>query len=58
VASGGAVVVDDLTPLEPWPDEWTGWRDPVRNFWLHHTDFVATEVRTTATTTALIATKR
>jgi predicted O-methyltransferase YrrM len=58
LAPGGLVLIDDLTPVEHWPEEWRGQRDLVREFWLSNPAVRATEVRTTATTAALIASRR
>jgi predicted O-methyltransferase YrrM len=55
---GGLIVLDDLTPLERWPDEWQGWQDPVRTFWLNDERVVAAEVRVSPTSAVLLATRR
>lgn len=57
LALGGTIVLDDLTPQEQWPVAWQGRRDPVRDFWLNDPRLIATEVRTTDTTAAIIATR-
>ena len=31
----GLVVLDDLTPLDQWPEEWRGKPDPIRDIWLY-----------------------
>ena len=51
IAPGGVVVMDDLTPGRPGPD-------PVRQFWLDHPRVLATELLTTPTTAAMVATRR
>jgi predicted O-methyltransferase YrrM len=51
LAPGGLVVMDDLTPGRPGPD-------PVRGFWLRHSELVGTEILTTPTTAAILAAKR
>jgi len=57
LALGGSIVIDDLTPEEQWPAAWHGRRDPVRDFWLNDPRLIATEIRTTSTTAAIIATR-
>ncbi len=57
LALGGSIVLDDLTPVEQWPAAWRGQRDPVRDFWLNDPRLIATEIRTTATTAAIVATR-
>jgi len=54
---GGLVVLDDLTPEEYWPPEWRGQPDVVRAFWLNDARLMATEVRTTVRTAAILATR-
>jgi predicted O-methyltransferase YrrM len=48
---GGLVVMDDLTPGRTGPD-------PVRAFWLGHSELVGTEILTTPGTAAILASKR
>lgn len=48
---GGIAVLDDLTPGAAGPD-------PVREFWLGHSDLAATEVLTTPETAAILAVRR
>jgi predicted O-methyltransferase YrrM len=55
---GGLIVLDDLTPVEQWPDKWQGWQDPVRAFWLNDERVVAAEVRVSPTSAVLLATRR
>jgi predicted O-methyltransferase YrrM len=50
LAPGGTVVLDDLTPGRPGPD-------PVRDFWLEHPALAATELLTTPSTAAIVATR-
>jgi predicted O-methyltransferase YrrM len=57
LALGGTIVLDDLTPEEGWPAAWRGRRDSVRDFWLNDPRLIATEIRTTATTAAILATR-
>ena len=54
VATGGVVLIDDLTPVSLSPEEWR----PVRDFWLEHDDVVATELLTTPESSAIIAVRR
>jgi hypothetical protein len=53
----GCIVLDDLTPLEQWPLEWQGKRDPVRDFWLNTPRLIATEVRVSNAMSVLLATR-
>jgi predicted O-methyltransferase YrrM len=55
---GGLLVLDDFTPSPTWPPTFAGRRDHLREFWLTHPDLVATEILTTTTSAAIIATKR
>lgn len=48
LAPGGIAVLDDLTPGRAGPD-------PVREFWLEHTDLTAAEVLTTPTSSTILA---
>jgi predicted O-methyltransferase YrrM len=57
VKVGGKIVFDDLTPLELWPSEWDELVDRKREFALHNSRVVGTEVRTTATQAAIIVTR-
>jgi len=54
---GGMVLLDDLTPEALWPEEWRGWRDPVREFWLGDPRLVATEILTAPASAAIVATR-
>jgi predicted O-methyltransferase YrrM len=58
VASGGVVVMDNLTPEHLWPADWPPWPDALREFWLGSDSFVATEVLTTLDSSAIVAVKR
>jgi predicted O-methyltransferase YrrM len=51
VVPGGLLLKDDLTP------DWPG-TDPVREWFFGHPDLIATEILTTPTTAAIVATKR
>lgn len=55
---GGLVVLDDLTPVEQWPDEWRSKPDLTRNFWLNDSRVVASELQVTATQAVILATRR
>ena len=52
---GGLLVLDDLTPVEFWPDEWKGRPDPVRDAWLNHPQLTSIEIRTSLKAAAIIA---
>lgn len=54
---GGLILLDDLTPEEHWPPEWRGQTDPVRAFWLHDPRLAATELRVTATSAVILASR-
>lgn len=65
LGAGGVIVLDDLTPVEHWPEEWRGHPDLVRERWLRDDRFVATEVgvgydkrEVTRPAAALIAVRR
>ena len=57
VASGGVVVIDDLTPRSLMPAEWAA-ADLVRDYWLDAERFVATEILTTPNTAAIVSVRR
>lgn len=57
VKVGGQIVMDDLTPQELWPAGWAGRTDRKRELALTHPRLAGTEVRTTPTHAALIATR-
>lgn len=57
LAPGGMLVLDDLTPEEHWPEEWQGWEDPTRTFWLNSARVVATEIRVTECHAVILATR-
>jgi predicted O-methyltransferase YrrM len=58
VAAGGLVVMDNLTPEHLWPADGPSWPDALREFWLGSDGLVATEVLTTADSSAIVAVKR
>jgi predicted O-methyltransferase YrrM len=44
---GGTILLDDLTPMELWPEEWMDRVDPVRKYWLNHPNMHCTELLVT-----------
>lgn len=54
---GGQIVMDDLTPVEFWPADWQDVIDYKREFALANPRAIGTEIRTAATTSALIMTR-
>jgi predicted O-methyltransferase YrrM len=58
VASGGVVVMDNLTPEHLWPAEGPKWPDALREFWLGSDALAATEIQTTPDSSAILAVKR
>ena len=54
---GGQVVMDDLVPVELWPDSWKSMTDHKREFSLANEQLAGVEVRTSATTVSLVATR-
>ena len=54
---GGILVMDDLFPVEMWPDEWKGQTDHKREFCLRNPRVAGAEVRTSATTVSILATR-
>lgn len=52
---GGLIVLDDLTPMEFWSDEWKANSDPVRNAWLCHHQLISVEIRTSLKASAILA---
>lgn len=57
VKIGGQIVMDDLTPLKLWPPEWENILDYKREFALVNPRAIGVEVRTTASTAALVMTR-
>ena len=57
LAVGGMILIDDLTPIEYWPEEWKNQRDEVREYWLQHPDLQAVELRVTQKNSVIVATK-
>ena len=58
VAPGGVLAMDNLTPEQLWPADAPNWPDALREFWLGNDALVATEVWTTADSSAILAVKR
>ena len=54
---GGQIVMDDLIPVELWPADWEDVIDYKREFALVNPRVIGTEVRTTATSSAVIMTR-
>lgn len=54
---GGLIVIDDLTPIEFWADEWKGKPDQIRDAWLHHDQLVSAEIRTSLKAAVILARK-
>jgi hypothetical protein len=54
---GGQIVMNDLTPIELWPADWSKITDRKREFAFANPHVVGVEVRTTPTTAALIVTR-
>ncbi len=52
---GGLLVLDDLTPIEFWPEEWKRRPDPVREAWLNHPQLASTEIRTSLKVSCILA---
>jgi predicted O-methyltransferase YrrM len=57
LAPGGVLIMDDFTPATAWPPRFEGAIDELRVFYLSHPKLAAAEVLTTATTSAVIATR-
>ena len=57
LAVDGMILIDDLTPIEYWPDVWKGKRDKVREYWLQHPNLQAMELRVTQKNSVIVATK-
>ena len=54
---GGTIVMDDLAPVEMWPDDWKGMTDHKREFCLCNARLAGAEVRTSATTVSVVGTR-
>jgi predicted O-methyltransferase YrrM len=57
VRLGGQIVMDDLAPVELWPESWKGMTDHKREFCLCNERVVGVEVRTSARTVSLVGTR-
>jgi predicted O-methyltransferase YrrM len=58
MAPGGIVVIDDLTPVGLWPEDWRENGDPVRDYWLGSDAVVSAEILTTPESAAILAVRR
>ncbi|SDS96799.1 Predicted O-methyltransferase YrrM [Streptomyces sp. TLI_053] len=58
LAPGGLLVLDDFTPSPDWPPRYGGEVDELRLFYLTHPAVHATEILTTPTSSAIVATRR
>ena len=58
LAPGGTIVVDDFTPSVTWPPVHHGALDTARLHWLDHPRLSAAEIRTTADSVTVVATRR
>ena len=57
VRIGGKIVFDDLLPIESWPPDWDDLVDAKREFVHRNRRIIGTEIRTTASQVAIIATR-
>lgn len=57
VKVGGKIVFDDLLPLELWPPNWDDLVDAKREFAFRNPRLIGTEIRTTSSQVAIIATR-
>ena len=57
LAVGGMILIDDLTPIEYWPEEWKGKMDKVGEYWLSHPYLQAVGLRVTPKNSVIVATK-
>ncbi|GHI52996.1 O-methyltransferase [Streptomyces rubradiris] len=58
LAPGGLLILDDFTPSPHWPPRFGGEVDELRLFYLTHPVLNATEVLTTPTSSAVVASRR
>jgi len=56
-APRGIIVIDDLRPLDQWPEEWRGQPDEIRDIWLGASGIDAVEVRTARAEAVIVAVK-
>jgi predicted O-methyltransferase YrrM len=54
---GGQIVMDDLAPVELWPQSWRGMTDHKREFCLCNERIAGVEIRTSARTVSLVGTR-
>jgi predicted O-methyltransferase YrrM len=54
---GGQIVMDDLVPIEMWPESWKRMTDHKREFCLVNERIAGVELRTSATTVSVIGTR-
>jgi hypothetical protein len=54
----GVVVIDDFTPSTTWAPTYAGATDEARLYWLTHAALLATEIRTEADASAVVAMRR
>jgi len=57
VKVGGTIVMDDLVPIEMWPEQWKGATDYKREFCLCNARIAGVEVRTSTTTVSVVGTR-
>lgn len=57
LAIGGLAIIDDLTPVEFWPDEWKDKPDPVRERWLENPRLRSVEILVTPRSAVVLATR-
>jgi predicted O-methyltransferase YrrM len=57
VRLGGQIVMDDLVPVDMWPESWKGMTDHKREFCLCNERVAGVEVRTSARTVSLVGTR-
>jgi len=58
LAPGAALVIDDFSPMRTWPPRFAGEVDAERLHWLEHPLLLTTEIRLTASASALVAMRR
>ena len=54
---GGIAVLDDLTPLDQWPESWHDQTDTLRRTWLEHPRLRSVEVLVTPRDSVILATR-
>jgi predicted O-methyltransferase YrrM len=58
LASGAGLVIDDFSPMAAWPPRFASEVDAARLHWLEHPLLLTTEIRLTASASALVAMRR